>query len=129
MTPNEYQQLAILTENQDFKGIAKRLQNPQTIRLLHAAIGLATESGELLDALKKHIFYGRELDVVNVKEELGDAQWYVATGVDACAADLMEVMITNIQKLRARYPDKFKEADALQRNLEQERLILEGKNE
>lgn len=51
-------------------------------RLLHAAIGLCTESGELLDAYKKHIFYGKPLDHVNIKEELGDICWYMAIVCD-----------------------------------------------
>lgn len=125
MTPNEYQVLAGLTENKDFDGIRNRLQDPKTIRLLHAAIGLSTEAGELLDALKKHIFYGKELDITNIKEELGDSLWYTAEGVDACGSTLEEVMITNIRKLRSRYPDRFKEHDAINRDLNKEREILE----
>lgn len=44
----------------------------------HGIIGMMTEAGELLDQMKKHWFYGRELDVVNIKEELGDILWYAA---------------------------------------------------
>jgi len=125
MNPSDYQKLAIATENKDYVNIAKRLQNIQVIRLLHAGIGLATEAGEFLDMLKKHIFYGKDLDIVNLMEEIGDTEWYAGLGAEACAADLLEIMTTNIKKLRARYPDKFTEIDALQRNLEIERKILE----
>ena len=38
--------------------------------LEHMAYGLITESAEIMDALKKHKFYGRELDVRNLKEEI-----------------------------------------------------------
>jgi len=49
--------------------------------LLHCAAGLRTESGELIDVIKKHIFYGQSLDIVNMKEELGDIMWYIAIPV------------------------------------------------
>ena len=39
--------------------------------LLHGAMGLCTESGEIMDALKRHIFYGSPLDILNIKEEIG----------------------------------------------------------
>lgn len=94
-------------------------------RLLHAAIGLTTESGELIDALKKHIFYGKPLDTVNLKEELGDLLWYVAIAMDALKLDPSDVMLTNVNKLRTRYPEKFNSEQAVNRNLEAERETLE----
>ena len=67
-------------QDKQFIEDAIRTESPNffqpNVRILHAAIGCVTESGELLDALKKQIFYGRELDVVNVKEEAGDILWY-----------------------------------------------------
>ena len=39
---------------------------------LHMVMGISTEAGELLDAYKKHFAYGKELDVVNVGEEIAD---------------------------------------------------------
>jgi hypothetical protein len=38
-----------------------------------------------------------------------------------------ELLQTNIDKLKARYPEKFTENDALNRDLNKERNILEGK--
>lgn len=72
MNSKEYINNAVRTESRDFEAIGKRLSEESNIRLLHGAIGLATESGEFLDALKKHIYYGKELDRVNLAEELGD---------------------------------------------------------
>lgn len=95
-------------------------------RLLHAALGLSTEAGELLDVLKKNIFYGKTIDYVNVKEELGDLLWYVAIALDALDLDPSEVMITNINKLRTRYPEKFTSSKAIERDLESERKVLES---
>lgn len=95
-------------------------------RLLHAGIGVATEGGEFLDALKKHLFYGKPLDRTNLKEEIGDLFWYLAIACDELGTTFEEVQATNIAKLTARYPDKFTEDKAENRDLGAERKILEG---
>jgi NTP pyrophosphatase (non-canonical NTP hydrolase) len=89
-------------------------------------MGASTEAGELLDSLKKAIFYGKELDVVNFKEELGDILWYIAIAYHELGGSFEEGMEVNIAKLRARYGDKFTAARALKRDLDVERKILEG---
>lgn len=97
--------------------------------LLHAIMGVVTESGELMDVCKRAFYYGKgkdAVDLVNIKEEFGDVLWYVALGLHACGASFEEVMETNINKLKARYPEKFSSTDAYDRNLEKERNILEG---
>lgn len=94
--------------------------------LMHMAIGMVTESGEVMDALKKAMYYGRELDLVNMKEEIGDILWYVAGALRELDLTFEEVFDANIAKLRARYPEKFTEENANVRNLEVERKILEN---
>lgn len=111
--------------------------------LFHAALGISTEAGELLDAWKKIIAYGRSPDYVNMDEEIGDLLWYVALYCDARAqmmrvhqevtkkeydaADHMnKIMQRNIAKLSARYPEKFTPYHAENRDLDKERRILEG---
>jgi NTP pyrophosphatase (non-canonical NTP hydrolase) len=127
MQPDIYQQLAELTENKDFTLIFQRLFNDvKTLRLIHAAQGMATETGEFTDVLKKWIFYGKPVDEINLEEELGDLMWYVAEACNALGVDLNEVMYKNIEKLRTRYPEKFTEFDAQNRDLDAEREILEG---
>jgi NTP pyrophosphatase (non-canonical NTP hydrolase) len=96
-------------------------------RLLHAGIGLATESAEFLDQLKKHVFYGKPLDKVNLREELGDMFWYMAIACDALEVTFEELQDRNIAKLTARYPEKFTMEAAEHRDLEAERAILEEK--
>jgi len=95
-------------------------------RILHAAIGCVTESGELLDALKKQMFYGRELDLTNVKEEAGDLLWYLAILFDELGTDFETESNRVINKLKTRFPDKFTEQDAFERKLDEERKVLEG---
>jgi NTP pyrophosphatase (non-canonical NTP hydrolase) len=102
------------------------------IRLQHAAFGFCTESGEFMDALKKHVFYGDELDLTNLAEELGDLLWYVALACNALGINLEDVMTKNLKKLHGktgRYKDQFTEEEALHRNLDVERKTLEGEDE
>jgi NTP pyrophosphatase (non-canonical NTP hydrolase) len=126
MSNKQYVRDALVTESNNFDAIGARLSQPENIRLLHAAIGLATESGEIQDQLKKHIFYGKTLDKVNLAEELGDLFWYIAIMSDALGISFDEIQEKNIAKLKARYGSKFSEAAALERDLQTERKILEG---
>lgn len=125
MNSKNYIQDAIRTESTDFQSMDQRLGDNGTKRLLHAGIGLATEAGEFLDALKKHIFYGKELDRVNLKEEMGDLFWYMAIACDELGVEFEPLMERNIEKLKARYGEKFTENKAENRDLDGERLILE----
>jgi hypothetical protein len=77
-----------------------------------------------MDILKKHVFYGSEIDWKHVREELGDSQWYQALLIDVSDTSFEEVQKLNIDKLRVRYPDKFDPEQALNRNLEAERKVL-----
>ena len=125
MDTKEYVKNAVKTESRDFDAIGSRMAGVRNQRLLHAGIGLATESGEFLDALKKHVFYGKELDTVNLGEEMGDIFWYCAIIADELGLDFAKVMDTNIAKLKARYGEKFTEQAAQERDLNTEREILE----
>ena len=127
MEANEYQKLAEITESKDFEAIAKRVNTVESIRLLHAVLGLSSEVGEFADQLKKHIFYGKPLDKVNLSEESGDLLWYLALAANVPGMlSINEDMERNIAKLKARYGEKFSEFSASNRNLSVERKILEG---
>ena len=125
MDTKKYKELVLKTESKDFDSIASRLKDKRALRLLHGSCGIATEAGELLDAMKKHIFYGKEIDTVNIVEEIGDLMWYSAILLDELGVEFEDVMEKNINKLRARYGDKFTETGATVRNLNKEREILE----
>lgn len=96
--------------------------NPRT---LHAVLGLSSEVGELMDAVKRHVYYGKTLDRVNLLEEAGDLLWYWALLVSSLDADPQQVLRANIDKLRKRYPDKFQSELAEKRDLTLERETLE----
>lgn len=127
MTPNEYLNLAEVTDHDDDGKSELAIRCHTKGQFLHYVLGLGTETGELQDVAKKAIAYGKPVDVVNVKEELGDLMWYIARICKLYGFTLEEVMETNINKLKARYGEKFTEHAALNRNLDNERQILEGK--
>jgi NTP pyrophosphatase (non-canonical NTP hydrolase) len=149
--------------------------------LLHMISGLITETSEIIDPLKKQLAYKKELDMVNIKEELGDGLFYIAglanvenlslegftvmkLGLQDSIHDqlftflrhtleiyyapvrkgrieyllnlwvniiqkfgftLDEIVESNQLKLNARYKEKFTTTEALNRDLETERKILE----
>jgi NTP pyrophosphatase (non-canonical NTP hydrolase) len=104
MTADEYQRLTGGTESKLVPAC-----HTYQVDLIHYALGLCTESGEFSTALKKHLFYGKELDETNLKEELGDLLWYIARACEALDTTLEEVMESNISKLRIRYPEEHKD--------------------
>lgn len=99
--------------------------DPKTVDLLHCAIGASTEANELLDAFKKHIFYKKPLDVVNLGEEIADMMWYLTNLSRLLDMDVETLLQNNIDKLRVRFPDKFTSEKALNRSLDAERKELE----
>ena len=94
---------------------------------LHMVLGMQTESAEIADVYKKCIAYKKPLDFVNIKEEIGDLMWYIANLCNMNGWDLRDILLTNITKLETRYPEKFTEEKAINRDLDTERKILEGR--
>lgn len=114
---NNFVHLATRTESLNYY--------PQNHRLEHAIDGLITEAGELQDAMKKAKYYGKQLDLVNLREEGGDILWYLAMMFDELNTDFETEMARVIAKLRARFPEKFEQHRALNRDLIKERKVLE----
>lgn len=83
--------------------------------LLHGGIGLATESGELLDVIKRHVYYGTPLDRWNLMEECGDVLFYLTAILNYLDVPLGDCLRDNQAKLRKRYPDGFSEQAAVER--------------
>lgn len=116
MRKEDYQ-LKAMTTDRDYTEVAERLiKDENKVRLINAALGLAGESGEVVDIIKKHITYDKPLDIIKLKEETGDVLWYLALLLTAIDSSFEEVMQINIDKLKARYPSGFTEEDANNRN-------------
>lgn len=71
----------------------------QGMMLLHAVMGIAGEAGELVDAIKKHVFFGKELDKENVVEELGDILFYLEAMAQLLNVSKTQLMAHNVDKL------------------------------
>jgi len=94
----------------DYQAAALRTRNPaldDAGRLLDPAAGLAEEAGEVLGAVRKHLFQGRALDRAALAEEMGDALWCIAVLADGLGLSLDEVAGANLEKLRRRHPHGF----------------------
>jgi len=79
-------------------------------RLLTAALGLGSETGEFVEIVKKMILQGKppsEDNIFHMKRELGDIMWYWATACSSLGLDPYEVIHENQVKLEARYGEKF----------------------
>jgi NTP pyrophosphatase (non-canonical NTP hydrolase) len=85
------------------------------MNLIHAALGMASDAGEFVDAIKKHSIYGKELDWDNAVEEIGDVLWFCALACKSLGTDIHTVMHKNIDKLALRYPDKYTDQAAIDR--------------
>lgn len=94
-------------------------------RLFHGIVGNITETVELTEALLDNIKTG-ETDVVNIAEELGDSFFYQAIIMDTLNLDQNQILERNVAKLKARFPEKFTTDNAINRDVEKERKILEG---
>lgn len=123
MTPEEY---LILSGNTNVAAYTHFTSAKVNEELVHAGLGVVTEAGEYLDALKKAMIYGKDLDLVNLDEEAGDILWYIALHCRYRKISFSDLFEQNIAKLAARYPDKFTEAQAINRDIVAERAVLEA---
>ena len=77
--------------------------NPTKAHILHMAVGIAGEAGELLDAIKKAVIYNKPLDMENVIEELGDLEFYMEGLRQGVSVTREQTINANISKLGVRY--------------------------
>lgn len=98
--------------------IATELTGDQA-HMLHMVMGIAGESGEIVDAIKKHVVYRKPLDLDNVIEELGDLEFYMEGLRQAVGVSRKTILDANYHKLRGpngRYPDaKYSDQQAQDR--------------
>ena len=71
--------------------------------MIHMIMGMSGEVGELLDAIKKTVIYGKELDREHVIEELGDIEFYMEGLRQGLGLNRDDILAANISKLNKRY--------------------------
>lgn len=106
LTANWYQKEAMRTASG---------MNKQYPMLLNGVLGLAGESGECVDMIKKHLFQGHPLDKEHMAKELGDVAWYLAVAAHEIGYPLSDILMMNVVKLRDRYPEGFDPERSLHR--------------
>ena len=77
-------------------------------RLLTAAIGISAEGGEFAEIVKKITFQGKPYDDASREHmivELGDVMWYIAQACMSLGVSFDDLVIRNVNKLSARYPE------------------------
>ncbi|KRM55961.1 nucleoside triphosphate pyrophosphohydrolase family protein [Lacticaseibacillus sharpeae] len=89
---NEYQHLA----NRTLEGNEHVLTN--------LSLGLASETGEAIDLIKKYTFQGAELNKDDLKHEMGDVLWYLSQIALWADIDFDDVAQANIASLAKKYP-------------------------
>ena len=89
---------------------------PSKAELLHMAVGVSGESGELLDAIKKSVIYNKDIDMENVVEELGDIEFFLEGLRSNLGINREQTLEANIEKLSKRYSSgKYSNDQAQQR--------------
>lgn len=106
MTGREYQELAARTINKDLTLIGQRN---------HALYGLAAEVGEILSLYQKELQGHGAPDREHLIKECGDCTWMLAELLTSQGIGFDEVLETNIEKLKKRYPEGFSTERSLHR--------------
>ncbi|OFV49734.1 MULTISPECIES: nucleoside triphosphate pyrophosphohydrolase family protein [Oligella] len=114
----------------EYPEIVNRLASPKMRQanhhLIHAAMGLSSEAGEITDQIKAHLFYGKELDLVNLVEEAGDLLFFLTLMLYQLNIDIEQVIEGNKAKLEVRYGSEFNTEGALVRDKAKEMEALKS---
>ncbi len=119
---------------------------PLSPRIIHAILGLCTESGELLESAVQCLESCMPFDYMNFLEELGDVAWYEALAIETAKTEDPEASVEddnaaephgsprewtheaiwekNLAKLRKRYPEKFTTSCAFNRDTDAEKQAM-----
>lgn len=95
---NDYQKLAMRT--------CKKYGRIEDA-IVNVGLGLAGESGEVAEILKKNLVGAKPIDKEHLKEELGDILWYIAEACYVFDIDMLSIAQGNIEKLKKRFPNGF----------------------
>lgn len=101
----------------EYQRDAARTINPElnTIQMIyHSLFGLAAESGEVCGLYQK-LMQGHRLEREHLIKEIGDVLWMLGELCTATEITMDECAVTNIEKLKARYPRGFTTEESLHR--------------
>jgi NTP pyrophosphatase (non-canonical NTP hydrolase) len=96
------------------------------MEMMHAALGITGEAGEIADAVKKAVIYEKPIDRTNIVEELGDLRFYMQALMSKLSISEDEVLQSNANKLSKRYPTGgYSNKDAVERKDKIEEVAVE----
>lgn len=103
----KYEEITWVEEYQKFasKCFNENPTGKKTLDILHAAIGMAAESSEVLDILKKNCFHSKPYDKQDICDEIGDLTFYLFAMMNLLKINLRNVFIANMIKIESRYPN------------------------
>lgn len=81
----------------------------------HCALGLAGEVGEVVDLVKKSVYYEKAMDLDHLEEEIGDVMFYLVNLATMYNLPMDKILEKNVEKLEKRYPSGFSKKDAIER--------------
>lgn len=84
--------------------------------ILHMSLGFVQEAAELSDQFKKWAIYQKQLDLENVREELGDALFFMTAIMTHFGISFTELQHLNRSKLDERYKEGYSNEEAQTRN-------------
>lgn len=96
--------------------------------LYHAIFGVGSELGELADAAKRQLVYGKRMDVVNLMEEVGDVMWYLHKITRVLGFSLADAARANVAKLDHRTREQRANIKSRDLGFERELLIAALRN-
>ena len=109
----------------DYPQLIVKTKNDNPMKLV---LKIVKNTCKLLDMLKKKLYYNKPIDENLFRTITSLVMLDVSDYMNTYDIDIEKSFDVNIDKLRARYGDKFSSERAINRDLETERNILEGKN-
>lgn len=132
-TPNEKLSDRLREASKKLSEAMVKLESmPESIQLsneefdfIHGAFGIASEVGEMVEEFLLSKAEGRPMNTTNIKEEVGDVMWYLAMWMRYFGLTFEDCADSNIAKLTVRFPEKFTEDNAHNRNIDEEMKAIE----
>lgn len=116
MTPVAYAHPQLIKDVKKNPILLKEELSSQKVDLMHMALGIAGEAGEVVDVIKKYAVYDKPLNREHIIEEMGDLEFYLEGLRQILKINRDEVLEMNIIKLRRRYNDTYSDRAAIDRN-------------
>jgi len=95
--------------------LARMFVREEKEQIANAYTGLCAEAGEIADYYKKTWFHPphpRNPSREDLRKECGDVLWYLAALVEKeFGVSLKQIAIENIQKLKARWPERYSDVN------------------